>query len=240
MRLIYIFHSGFLIEAEGFAILIDYYKDTGVAPREGYVHQTLLGKPGRLYVLSSHAHPDHFNKEILQWREEKEDMQYLFSRDILRARKAGEEDAVYLMKGEEYTDEYLSVKALGSTDIGISFLIRAEGKTIFHAGDLNNWHWKDESNPEEIAVAERDYLKELELLADTTDHLDVALFPVDPRLGTDFARGAEQLIDRIPVDLFAPMHFGENYDKLKPFYIYAQSKGVAVMELTEKAQSINI
>lgn len=240
MRLMYVFHSGFLIEAEGFAILIDYFKDTGVSPRDGYVHRELLRRPGRLYVLSSHAHPDHFNKEVLQWREEKEDIQYIFSRDILRARKAQNGEALFLMKGEEYADEYLSIKALGSTDIGISFLIRTEGKTIFHAGDLNNWHWKDESTPEEIAVAERDYLKELELLADTTDRLDAALFPVDPRLGTDFARGAEQLINRIPIGLFAPMHFGEHYDKLNSFREYAEAKGVPVMPITEKGQTITI
>lgn len=29
MRLTYIYHSGFAIEADEFAILIDYYKDTG-------------------------------------------------------------------------------------------------------------------------------------------------------------------------------------------------------------------
>jgi len=236
----YVFHSGFLIEGEGFSILIDYFKDTGVSPREGYVHQELLQKPGKLYILSSHSHPDHFNKEILQWKNEKKDIQYIFSRDILRAHKAQNEDALFLMKGEEYKDQNISVKAFGSTDIGISFLIRAEGKKIFHAGDLNNWHWKDESTPEEIAIAERDYLKELELLADTADSLDVAMFPVDPRLGSDFARGAEQFINRIHVGVFVPMHFGENYEKLKSFCEYAETKGVSVMNITEKGQTIEI
>jgi L-ascorbate metabolism protein UlaG (beta-lactamase superfamily) len=237
----YIFHSGFLIEAEGFSILIDYFKDTGDCPAEGYIHRELLRKPGTLYVMSSHSHPDHFNKEVLQWKEEKEDIQYLFSRDILRARKAQIGDAVFLMKGEEYADRHISVKAFGSTDIGISFLIRAEGKDIFHAGDLNNWHWKEESTEEEIALAERNYLKELELLADgTAGSLDVAMFPVDPRLGIDFARGAEQFLERIHTRLFVPMHFGENYGKLQPFYTYAEAKGLTVMHITEKGQTTTL
>jgi len=234
----YIFHSGFLIEAEGFSILIDYYKDTGFSPRDGYVHKELLKRTERLYILSSHAHPDHFNPEILQWQKEREDIQYIFSRDILRAHKATTEDALFLMKGEEYRDEKLYIKAFGSTDIGISFLIEAEGKKIFHAGDLNNWHWKDESTPDEIAVAERDYLKELELLAQTTEQLDIAFFPVDPRLGSDYARGAEQFIDRIKVQLLVPMHFGEYYNKLAPFREYAEKKGVQFMDLKEKGQTI--
>ena len=65
MRLIYIYHSGFIIESKEFAILIDYYRDTP----EFYVHRHFLKRPGRLYILSSHAHPDHFNPEILSWKD---------------------------------------------------------------------------------------------------------------------------------------------------------------------------
>lgn len=240
MKLKYIFHSGILIETTDFSVLIDYYKDTGFSPGEGYVHEAFLRAPGKLYVLSTHSHPDHFNKEILQWRQTRNDIQYIFSRDILRSHKANAEDAVFLMKGEQFADENISVKAFGSTDIGVSFLIETQGKKIFHAGDLNNWHWKEESTVEEIALAEKSYLKELELLAKAAPSLDVASFPVDPRLGTDFARGAEQFIDRIKVGLFVPIHFGESYDKLSSFYNYARRRGVPVMELKEKGQTIEI
>ena len=50
-------------------------------------------------------HPDHFNKEVLQWREQRPDIIYIFSKDILRHRRAQKEDAVWLKKGEEYKDE---------------------------------------------------------------------------------------------------------------------------------------
>lgn len=42
MRLIYIYHSGFIIESKEFAILIDYYRDTP----EFYVHRHFLKRPG--------------------------------------------------------------------------------------------------------------------------------------------------------------------------------------------------
>ncbi len=35
MRLVYIYHSGFVVEAEGFSILIDYFKDSESGPGEG-------------------------------------------------------------------------------------------------------------------------------------------------------------------------------------------------------------
>ena len=89
MRLTYIYHSGFAIEADEFAILIDYYKDTGRSPEKGFVHEKLLNRAGTLYVLSSHFHPDHFNPEVLRWKTYKKDIVYLFGKDILKRNRAG-------------------------------------------------------------------------------------------------------------------------------------------------------
>ena len=53
MKLDYIYHSGFAIEADGITVIIDYYKDSSEeAPDRGIVHDHLLKKPGTLYVLS--------------------------------------------------------------------------------------------------------------------------------------------------------------------------------------------
>ena len=51
MRLVYIYHSGFVVEAEGFSILIDYFKDTNQTAK-GFVRGELLKRPGTLYVLA--------------------------------------------------------------------------------------------------------------------------------------------------------------------------------------------
>lgn len=225
MRLIYIYHSGFAIEADGFSILIDYYRDTVKAPGKGFIHEELLHRPGPLYVLASHFHPDHFNPEILEWKAEKPDIHYIFSKDILKHRRAKAEDAFYLKKGETYRDDLLSIQAFGSTDVGISFLIRTAGRVIFHAGDLNNWHWQDESTPREAAEAEKNYLRELETLAAEVTQLDLAMFPVDPRIGSDFMRGARQFVDRIQTAVFVPMHFWERPAEVAAFGAYAEMHG---------------
>ena len=225
MRLTYIYHSGFAIEADEFAILIDYYKDTGRSPEKGFVHEKLLNRAGTLYVLSSHFHPDHFNPEVLRWKTYKKDIVYLFGKDILKRNRAGKEDAIYLKKEDSYEDHNLWIKAFGSTDSGISFLIEAEGKRLFHAGDLNNWHWKDESTPEEVAEAEQNYLKELGDLAKATDKLDATMFPVDPRIGTDFMRGAQQFVDHIKTNIFVPMHFWDRPAEVVAFRPYAELRG---------------
>lgn len=204
MKITYIYHSGFAIEGKDFTILIDYYKDTA----NNYVHDVLLKRPGRLYIMSSHFHPDHFNPEILTWKELRPDITYILSKDILRHRRASKEaTSHWLVKNDVYKDDLLYIKAFGSTDAGISFYFEIEGKRMFHAGDLNNWHWIEESTPEEARTAEKAFLKERDEIYHEHSEIDVVFFPVDARLGKEYMRGPEQFIRKIKTGLFIPMHF---------------------------------
>ncbi|MDR0743627.1 MAG: MBL fold metallo-hydrolase [Tannerella sp.] len=233
MKLTYIYHSGYVIEGERCTIVIDYYKDS----QDKYIRRSLPFFPGKLYILSSHWHPDHFNKEILEWKSIRPEIRYIFSKDILKKHLASKEDASFLNKGDRWQDEDIRIKAFGSTDVGISFLIETEEKKIFHAGDLNNWHWDEESTPEEIQAAERHFLKELNLLANETRHLDLAMFPVDCRLGKNYMRGAEQFVDTIRTRVFAPMHFGETYKEANAFKGYAEKAGCQFTAWTKTGES---
>lgn len=240
MKLTYIYHSGFAIEANGFSILMDYFKDTLKSSDMGFVHQELLNRPGTLYILASHFHPDHFNAEVLQWKKQKKDIVYIFSKDILKRKRAGKEEAIYLKKGDCFEDKNLRIEAFGSTDSGVSFFINTGGKNFFHAGDLNNWHWQDESTPEEATHSEKHYLNELNDIVAKIKQLDVAMFPVDPRIGTGFARGAEQFITQIPTKIFVPMHFWEQPETTKIFGTYAEKRGCHFALMATPGESITI
>lgn len=239
MKLVYIYHSGFVIEGTGFSILIDYYRDTSHESGKGYVHEVWLKRPGRLYVLCSHVHADHYNPEILTWRQVRPDIHYILSKDIRSAIKESTENLVFLDKLDSFRDDLLELKAFGSTDAGISFLINAEGKRIFHAGDLNNWHWNEESSPEESRGYENAFLKELKILKEETDYVDLAMFPVDARLGKDYMKGATQFIEHIRTGCFAPMHFWEKYDKAAAFGEIARSRGCRFIAWTRPGESID-
>ncbi|MDR0575243.1 MAG: MBL fold metallo-hydrolase [Tannerella sp.] len=234
MKLTYVYHSGYVVEGKLCTIIIDYFKDSA----DNYVQNSLVSFPGKLYVLSSHRHPDHFNKDVLKWKKNRPDTEYIFSKDILKKKFVSPENASFLVKGDTWQDENIYIKAFGSTDIGISFLIETEGKKIFHAGDLNNWHWDEESTPEEIRSVERHFLKELKTLADETNHLDLAIFPVDCRLGKNYMRGAKQFVDTIQADLFAPMHFGETYKEAAAFKDYAEKNGRQFAAWTKTGESL--
>lgn len=220
MKLTYIYHSGYALEFDNFTIIIDYYKDS----ENKIVYNSLLKKKSRLYVLSTHSHADHFNPEILEWKSINADIVYIFSKDILKNKKINSEGIIFLDKLDLYHDDYLSARAYGSTDIGVSFLFNIKEYTIFHAGDLNNWHWNEESTKDEIREAEQYYTQELDLLAKDIEYLNLAMFPVDPRLGKDYMKGAEQFVATIRTDFFAPMHFDKAYDKAAAFADFALTK----------------
>ena len=235
--LIYIYHSGYAILGEGLTIIIDYYKDS-VSDTDGIVHQTLLSRPGKLYVLSSHFHADHFNYEIMKWKELRNDITYILSKDIAKRRKIDKSLVNLIKKGDVFCDKNITVKAYGSTDVGVSFLIQlsCDGKRIFHAGDLNNWHWMEESEEPEWKGYENNFLKELDDIYKDYNELDLVMFPVDPRLGKEYQRGARQFTEKIKTKVFMPMHFRDDYKAANTFQDYANNIGIYSPLIREKGQ----
>ena len=235
-----LYHSGFGIECDAFTMVIDAYQThcQGTPCAEnGVVAQDLLQRPGPFYVLASHVHGDHFHRSMLQWHAQRPDIRYLFSSDIQANHYAAEIDFIhYLHPYEHYQDECVHVETFGSTDAGVSFVIRGGGKTLFHAGDLNNWHWNEEADPGYAQQAEADYLHELERIVRAYPHFDAAMFPVDPRLGRDFARGAEQLMERADVSFLLPMHFREHPDA--PQRLKAMHPDWPIVAWTHRGQAV--
>ena len=241
MKLDYIYHSGFAIEAAEVTIIIDYFKDSSETEyNRGIVHDYLLHRPGKIYVLSTHFHPDHFNREILTWKDQRPDIQYIFSRDILKHHRAAIEDALYLSKGEGYEDNNLRIDTFGSTDVGSSFLIRLQEASIFHAGDLNNWHWSEESTEEEIHKANGDFLAEVRYLKKSAPAIDIVMFPVDRRMGKDYMKGAKQFIEQIKTTIFVPMHFSEDYEGGNAFSCIAEANGCQFIKIHHRGEDFEI
>lgn len=235
----YIFHSCYMIEFDGFSVLFDYYRDAQREDGSCWVKDYLLNKEEDLYVLCSHSHSDHFNPEILNWKQRKENITYVFSDELLQS-GAASASVHFLAKEEVFADHRLKIKAFGSTDVGGSFLITYNNRQYFHAGDLNNWQWNEEVDKSESLVYENNYLCELELLAEKTDRLQIAMFPLDPRLGKDFMRGAEQFVSRINTAYLFPMHFGEQYEEVNRFGEIAKQYGCNYMPVTQLGQMFTL
>ena len=249
MTFTYIFHSGFALETEQSILVFDYWLDpSGVIP-------SVLQSPKPLYVFSSHFHEDHFTKEIFAWKDRPGKTIYILSKDILRHRRASKEDAdVWLAKGDSWSDGVVSVKALGSTDSGVSWIVETEGRTIFHAGDLNNWYAKflpdavpgqqiysiEMEEVVEPVAHEKQYLGELKDIRKVTDHFDLVMFPIDGRIGNGYTLGGRQFIERFKVGLFVPMHFTTGFESAWRFREFADEKNIPFWQISREGESIEV
>lgn len=240
MKLTYIYHSCYLFEGVSADVLIDFYEDSSSI--DGIIQRKIKDALKPLYILSTHSHHDHFNSQILSWKKERGNIIYIFSKEILDSGliKNQNVDFIYLDKLETYVDKFVEIMAFGSTDIGSSFLLKLEEKLIFHAGDLNNWHWNEESTEEESLEYEQNYLNELDILVSETDTLDLAMLPIDPRLGQDYAKGTIQFLERINTKLVAPMHFHDAYDKIVDIRSNVEVKGSKLFIPLKRGDNANI
>ncbi len=201
MKITYLDHSGFAVDLGDKLLIFDYYRGelpAGTSDR-------------KLYVFSSHAHYDHFQKKIFTWSRDR-DVTYILSKDIRKnaaAKNAPGEGVYYLAPRQELTLDGLSVRTLRSTDAGVAFLVETEGKTIYHAGDLNWWHWEEESRVYN-EMMKRNYRYEIGKIEGQA--IDVAFVPLDPRQEEQYYWGMDYFMKHTDTKVVFPMHMWGHYE----------------------------
>jgi len=214
MEITYIGHSGFLIEWEASYWLFDYYK--GTKPE--------MDSSKKIFVFVSHSHGDHYNPEIFKLYHKYQNIVYLLSSDIIvekeKLRKFGitdllsdriisvEPSSTYELQVDSFagTKNIIILKTLKSTDSGVAFLLHYKGKTIYHAGDLNLWVWKGETQEYNDNMTAM-FNKEVNILKGIP--IDVAFVPLDPRQEEWYSLGVNKLLSITKVSYLFPMHFWE-------------------------------
>lgn len=215
MKVTFLAHSGFLVELEHLLLLFDWW--TGALPR------LPEGKP--LLVLVSHQHHDHFDPHVFTLARPDRETRFLLGDDItlspenfaLWSVPQGMEDRIASLGGGHRAEPFpgVSVEALPSTDSGVAFLVTAEQRTIYHAGDLNWWHWEGEPDPWNPDM-ERRYKAYTKPLAGR--HIDLAMVPLDSRLGPGAEHlGLSHLLEIARVDRVLPMHQWGDYTATQRF-----------------------
>ncbi len=219
-RIFFLGHSGFLMELSDCVLIFDAYKDPA------HVTEKFLNGEKPVYVFVSHEHGDHFNPKIYRWVDQVAG--YFVHRDCAPHQALPQ---VHLMEpGDECSTEKFSVHMYGSTDAGGSFFLRHGDRTIFHAGDLNWWHWAGE-NDEENEDARAMYFQELERMRGLS--ADVAFFPVDARQEVAREWGVREFLAQVPVkELLVAMHaFGSRWC---PSYAFRWRWGSVPLWIPEK------
>lgn len=228
----YLDNSGFVIRLLSLQLIIDFCSPMLDPKRpDGALVERALKSGMPTLAIATHAHGDHFQRVVVDWAE-KGFCQLVLGADIERGYPAA-----YLAEGNKLTLSGARIQAFGSTDQGISVLIQVDGLSIFHAGDLNNWHWRAESDLEEVRQMQRAFDRILDTLP--KDRIDIALFPVDPRMGDGYDLGAQQFIERTRPRYFIPMHFREARWAARRFCERA-FPGTELIALTEPGQAVTL
>lgn len=211
----YLFHSGFAVKTRQHFLVFDYYSDKPEGDMKclgtGVINPEEI-KDLDVVVFSSHKHSDHFNPVILNWAKRIKNISYVLSYDIGQVQ--GPEKVLYVNPGKEYDFAGMNIKVFDSTDIGVAFLVNCDGLRLYHAGDLNWWHWIGEPEDENALMGEN-YKKQINLLKGA--HVDLAFVPMDPRLEECYLFGLDYFMKTVGAEMVFPMHFGKDYSAFKWF-----------------------
>lgn len=209
----YIYHSCFILELESYILIFDYYKNPD--DKEDCLNEVFSSKKNfnkKILVFSSHSHYDHFNPEILEWSKKHCNISYILSSDIYENNSIILKDNYFIARENEKIsfNSNIEIFSFGSTDLGVSFLVKVNNNLIFHAGDLNWWNWGDEDTEEEALEMENNFKRIISNIENTTKKLgniDIAFFPIDPRLGVHSKDGADYFTQILNPKNLVPMHF---------------------------------
>ena len=188
MKVTFIEHSGFMVEMEQNVLLFDYYQ--GEIPS--------FDGSKTLYVFASHSHADHYDPAIWKLKEQYKDIHYILSDDI-----KDNEGAVVMKAHEKKEVAGIEIETLRSNDMGVAFLVKVEGKTIYHAGDLNWWHWNGEPE-EDNEYYKKTFQDEMKYLEGKK--IDLAFMLLDPRQEDKYCWGMNYFLEHTDSKVVFPMH----------------------------------
>lgn len=244
MKVTFVHHSCFCVETGEKVFIFDYFKGDRI-PGFSFQGQLPQFQPQQeIYVFSSHQHRDHFDAEILQWKEIYPKLQYILSKDIRlgdnylsrRGIDPKIKESVHFMKPNDSLEiDGIQIETLLSTDEGVAFLVTYEGRTVYHAGDLHWWHWEGEEEAFN-QYQEKTYKRQIDKLKDKK--LDVAFVVIDQRLEDSVFKGIDYFVQNVEADHVIPMHLWQNYDLIGQYKQLARAKGYGenILEVTRENQ----
>lgn len=201
MKITYIHHSSFLIETDYNYLLFDYCE--GCLPE-------LKNKP--LYIFSSHRHEDHFSPVIFDLQKKHQRVTYILSNDIPVEKIDNTAVIHWVEPYQQKNIDSLMLKTYRSNDEGVAFFLEIDGVSLYHAGDLNHWHWEAESDEWKQMIATL-YLEELALIG--KEKIKVAFIPLDSRLGSAFYLGIDNFMKAAGAEYIIPMHLWGDFEAIQ-------------------------
>lgn len=256
MIITYIGHSGFMAELPHCILLFDVLASEEKVQKEerhDIGHLPPMDPEKWILVFVSHAHRDHYSHGIWELRKKYPRIRYFLGKGVPLSRSIRErygitdQEAGTILRcrpEQKYTLQLpgpgeLHIETLQSTDEGVAYLVEAEGKTFYHAGDLHLWLWEEEGAGY-MEKMEADFFHYTAPLRGRA--VDAAFLPLDDRLEEHTYDGMDVYLDMMQVSHCFPMHMWKHYE-LIPQYKEARKEKAAeceIHEITYPGQSFSI
>ena len=203
MKVTYLKHSGFMVESRNYIYLFDYIG--------GNIDKAIKSDK-KIYVMVSHIHDDHFSKIIFDIATKHDNVTYILSYDVVKKIKKNailskmteQLNIIRVQAHEKYKIDDIVVETLKSTDEGVAFIVSEKDGTIYHAGDLNWWHWDGEPKSWNRNM-EVNFKREIDSMRGRK--IDIAFVPLDPRQEEAYYMGMDYFIKNVGANEIYRMHF---------------------------------
>lgn len=137
MKIIYLGHSSFAVDTGAHLLIFD-YPAAGCVPAMPVEQVRQLAAGHDSIVFASHSHADHYGQEIFTIP----GARFVLSDDI-----APRDGALMVRPDRAICERDFLLQTFRSTDEGVAFVVEIDGLRIYHAGDLNWWHWEGAPDP---------------------------------------------------------------------------------------------
>ncbi len=142
----YLGQSGWAIKTKKYFLAFDNWR-FGEMPDEPSLNNgwiTSSEMTGRkVYVFISHAHYDHYDPSVLEWRKIMNDITYIFGWQPEKKAEGDKGDEYFTGNKETREIGGLKVTNLRCEDGGSAFLVEAGGLVLYHGGDYSGDVKKD-------------------------------------------------------------------------------------------------
>ncbi len=209
LEITYIYHNCFIIKWNDESIIFD-YPEILSAEEEDFIRKEVANK--ELGILISHSHFDHFSEKFLDLRLVAKRFTCAVSFDVAKKSSKCAKECLVINEGAMFKILDAEVKAYGSSDLGVSYLLRIGDFSIYFAGDNADWRRK-ELPPQINRLVWDVFSKTIGKIRAEYGKIDIVfidLCEICENLG-----GILYIVNTLKPKLVVPMHFHGNTKLLK-------------------------
>lgn len=218
-KVTYLDNAGFIVKTDRVFYVFDYFRD----PAHRLVKELENNPELPVIFFASSPHTSHYNEDIYNLAQNHK-RAYICSDKIISRIGDTAENTATMTPGDRIENVLgtgTCIEAFGSTESGVSFVVKTDDrKVIFHGGDLAPMHLDEKGVKENAQAMKSKFETVVGRIAASYPVIDLAFLAVDPLTGDNYASGAKYFVEHLDVKNFVPMHYHGKVQEACDFRTY--------------------